>query len=191
MVWLCDGVKATRSAVYFELGTLILSRQVMCCVIPPGGARWRQPWSPASYAIMRLNSRYSRPSLSVQYSTLTLYYKIGFGLDHFAQLWANVSVLSTFKADKAKLWYSVDCCCMLSQWAVSNSLQPQELHARLPCPSPSQILLKLISIGSVIPSDHLIFYHHLLLLPSIFPRIRVFSIESALCIRCPIKYIST
>ena len=62
----------------------------MLCDILPGGAGWRQPRSPASYAIMRVNNRYSRPSLSVQYSTSTLYYKIGFGLDHFAQLWANV-----------------------------------------------------------------------------------------------------
>ena len=42
-------------------------------------------------------------------------------------------------------------------------------------------LLKLISIESMI-SNHLILYHPLLLLPSIFPRIRVFSNESVLCI---------
>ena len=42
-------------------------------------------------------------------------------------------------------------------------------------------LLKLMSIQSVMPSNHLIFYHPLLL-PSIFPSIRIFSIESALCI---------
>ena len=48
----------------------------------------------------------------------------------------------------------------------------------------SQSLLKLISIESVIPSNHLIFSHPLLLLPSIFPSIRVFSNESVLCIRC-------
>ena len=44
-------------------------------------------------------------------------------------------------------------------------------------------LLKLMSIESVMPSNHLIFYHHLLLLRSIFPSIRVFSNESAFCIR--------
>ena len=48
-------------------------------------------------------------------------------------------------------------------------------------------LLKLISIESVMPSNHLILCHPLLLLPSIFPSIRVFSNESALCIRWP-KY---
>ena len=50
-----------------------------------------------------------------------------------------------------------------------------------------QSLLKLTSIESVMPSNHLIFCHPLLLPPSIFPRIRVFSNESALRIRWP-KY---
>ena len=44
-----------------------------------------------------------------------------------------------------------------------------------------------MSIESVMPSNHLILCHPLLLLPSIFPSIRVFSDESALCIRWP-KY---
>ena len=44
-------------------------------------------------------------------------------------------------------------------------------------------LLKLMSIESVMPSNHLILCRHLLLLPSIFPRIRVFSSESVLHIR--------
>ena len=47
----------------------------------------------------------------------------------------------------------------------------------------SQSLLKLMSNESVMPSNHLILCHPLLLLPSIFPSIRVFSYESALCIR--------
>ena len=46
-------------------------------------------------------------------------------------------------------------------------------------------LLKLMSIESVMPSNHLIFCHPLLLLPSIFPSIRVFSNESVLCISWP------
>ena len=48
-------------------------------------------------------------------------------------------------------------------------------------------LLKLMSIESMMPSNHLIVCHHLLLLPSIFPSIQVFSNESALHIRWP-KY---
>ena len=46
-------------------------------------------------------------------------------------------------------------------------------------------LLKLMSIESVMPSSHLILCHPLLLLPSIFPSIRVFSKESVLRIRWP------
>ena len=51
----------------------------------------------------------------------------------------------------------------------------------------SRSLLKLMSIGSVMPSNHLILCRHLLLPPSIFRSIRVFSNESVLCIRWP-KY---
>ena len=46
-------------------------------------------------------------------------------------------------------------------------------------------LIKLMSIESVVPANHLIPSHPLLLLPSIFPSIRVFSNESALHIRWP------
>ena len=49
------------------------------------------------------------------------------------------------------------------------------------------LLLKLLSIESVMPSNHLILCHPLFLLPSIFLSIRGFSHESALCIRWP-KY---
>ena len=49
----------------------------------------------------------------------------------------------------------------------------------------SRSLLKLMSAESVMPSSHLILCHPLLVLPLIFPSIRVFSNESALCIRWP------
>ena len=49
----------------------------------------------------------------------------------------------------------------------------------------SQSLLKFMSIESVMPSNYLILCRPLLFLPSIFPSIRVFSNESALCIRWP------
>ena len=49
----------------------------------------------------------------------------------------------------------------------------------------SQCLLKLMSIESVRPPNHLILCHPLLLPPSMFPSIRVFSIESVLPIRWP------
>ena len=51
--------------------------------------------------------------------------------------------------------------------------------------SNSRSLLKLLSIESVMPSNHLILCCLLLLLPSIFPSIRAFSNESVLCIRWP------
>ena len=57
----------------------------------------------------------------------------------------------------------------------------------LPVPTNSSSLLKLLSTESVMPSNHLILFHPLLFLPSIFPSIRVLSNESALCIRWP-KY---
>ena len=53
----------------------------------------------------------------------------------------------------------------------------------------SRSLLRLVSIESMMPYNHLILCHPLFLLPSIFPSIRVFSNESALCIRWP-KYSS-
>ena len=70
---------------------------------------------------------------------------------------------------------------------VSDSLWPHGLQqARLPCPLPCPWeLLKLMSIESVMPANHLILCRPLLLLPSIFPSIRVFSNESAVRIRWP------
>ena len=65
-------------------------------------------------------------------------------------------------------------------------LLPQNVRPPCPLPTPG-IYPKLMSIESVMPSNHLILYHSLLLLPSIFPSLRVFSDESALCIRWP-KY---
>ena len=74
---------------------------------------------------------------------------------------------------------------------MSGSLWPHGLqHIRLPCPSPTPSLLKLMSIKLMMPSNYLILCRSLLLLPSIFPRIRVFSNESALHIRYP-KYWSS
>ena len=55
------------------------------------------------------------------------------------------------------------------------------------CFSISQSLLRLMSIESVMPSNHLILCHSLLPLPSIFPSIRVFTNKSVLHIRWP-KY---
>ena len=73
----------------------------------------------------------------------------------------------------------------MSDSLLSHGLQ----HARPPCPSPTPGVYSNSCplIESVMPSNHLILCHPLLLPPSIFPSIRVFSNESALCIRWP-KY---
>ena len=76
---------------------------------------------------------------------------------------------------------------------MSNSLRPHGLqHSGLPCWASlsfiiSQRSLTFMSIEVVILSNHLNLCHPFLLLPSVFPSIRVFSSESALCIRWP-KY---
>ena len=64
-------------------------------------------------------------------------------------------------------------------WNAANQVSPSFLN--------SQSLLKLVSIDSVMPSNHLILCRPLLLLPSIFPSIGVFSSVSVLHIRWP-KY---
>ena len=75
------------------------------------------------------------------------------------------------------------CCCLVAKSCLT-------LCNAMDCSMPgslsftvSQSLLKLMSIESVMPSNHLIFFHPLFLLPSIFPSIRVFSNESVHRIR--------
>ena len=90
----------------------------------------------------------------------------------------NINVSHTWIST---LFYSVQ----FSRSVMSDSLQPHGLqHARPPCPSPTS---RLMSINSMMPSNHLILYRPLFLLPSTFPSIRVFSSELVLCIRWP-KY---
>ena len=79
----------------------------------------------------------------------------------FLSQFSSVQLLS-----RVRLCSPVDCTCQASM-SITNS----------------QSLLKLMSIESVMPSNHLILCHPLFLLPSIFPSIRVLSNESALHIR--------
>ena len=60
-------------------------------------------------------------------------------------------------------------------------------HSRPPCPSPIPEFTQTMSTESMMPSNHLILFCPLLLLPSIFRSIRIFSNESVLCIWWP-KY---
>ena len=78
--------------------------------------------------------------------------------------------------------------CQLSHSIMSDSVTSwtEAYQASLSITN-SWVLLKLMAIELVMPSNHLIHCHPLLLLPSIYPSIRVFSNESALLIRC-LKY---
>ena len=79
-------------------------------------------------------------------------------------------------------WSSVQ----FSRSVVSDSLWPHGLqHAKPSCPSPTPGVYSNSCSLSRMPSNHLILCHPLLLLPSIFPSIRVFSNESVLRIRWP------
>ena len=93
--------------------------------------------------------------------------------------------LFTSRIKKKDRW--ADSISQFSRSIVSDSLQPHGLqHPRLPCLSPSPGTCS-NSCESVMPLNHLILCCPLLLLPSIFPSIRIFSSESTLCIRWP-KY---
>ena len=66
-----------------------------------------------------------------------------------------------------------------SSSVVSDTLRPHGLqHARFPCQSSTRNLLRFMSIELVMPSNYLILCFPLLLLPSLFPSIRVFPNES-------------
>ena len=78
---------------------------------------------------------------------------------------------------------------LCSHSVISNSLKPHGLqHSRLPCPLPSPgVCSNSRPLSQLMPSNHLILCHLLLLLPLIFPSIMVFSNELVLCIWWP-KY---
>ena len=86
------------------------------------------------------------------------------------------------------LQLKVNCCCRSVAQSCPTLLTPwTTAHQASLSFTISQILLKPMSIESVMPSNHLVLCHPLLLLPLIFFSISVFSNELALCIRWP-KY---
>ena len=96
--------------------------------------------------------------------------------------WASHTNTSTRVGCSRVFLRSVQCSCSV----VSDYLQPKTAAGQASLSiTNSWSLLKLMSIESVMPSNHLILCHHLLLPPSIFPSIRVFSNESVLHIRWP------
>ena len=102
-------------------------------------------------------------------------------------------MLNTFSPGVPDLWATdwyllSDCCCC------SGTQLCLTVSSRMNCTNQASLsitislsLLKLMSIESMMPSNHLLLFWPLLLLPSIFPSIKVFSNESALHIRWP-KY---
>ena len=92
-----------------------------------------------------------------------------------------------FYSNSLAFYWHLFCCCSVTQLCLT-------LCGPVDCSTPASLsfiiswsLFKLVSIGSVIPSNHLLLFHPFLLLPSIFPSIRVFSNDLALHIRWP-KY---
>ena len=99
----------------------------------------------------------------------------------FYYRFVHVIIVSWSKVLEMKLFSSIQ---LLSR----VSLQPHGLQSQASLSiTNSRSLLKLVSIASVLPPNHLILCHPLPLPPSIFPSIRVFSNESILHIRWP-KY---
>ena len=88
----------------------------------------------------------------------------------------NIHILFTTSIQFSSLTQSCLTFCNPMDWSTSGF-----------CITNSQSLLKLMSIQSLVPSNHLILCHPLLLLPSIFPSRRVFSKKSVILIRWP-KY---
>ena len=119
----------------------------------------------------------SQPRDQTHISCLLHWQVDSFPLNHLGSSWAGLRI--PFQFSSVQFCHSV----------MSDSLQPPWNAAFQACLSVtnSRSLLKLMSIQLVTPSNHLILCHPLLLLPSIFPSIRVFSRESGLCIRWP-KY---
>ena len=100
----------------------------------------------------------------------------------------SVKIIVEFFILNYLLNYAVLDSVQFSHSVVSDSLRPHGLqHPRFLSITNSRSSLKLMFIELVMPSNHVILCCPLLLLPSIFPSIRVFSNESAVCIRWP-KY---
>ena len=102
--------------------------------------------------------------------------------------WINYVMACEPKWGKSNMVVIVEFCCSFAQNCVQLFATPwMAAHRASLSFIIYQSLLKLISIESMMPFNHLILCHSLLLLPSIFPSFGVFSNESALCIRWP-KY---
>ena len=94
----------------------------------------------------------------------------------------------TWKYKDTEKEYTFCCHCSLVAQPCLTLQPPGQQHIRPPWPSPApEVYPSSCPLQLVMPSSHLILWHPLLLLPSIFPSIRDFSNESSVCIRWP-KY---
>ena len=103
-----------------------------------------------------------------------------------ARLWAPASsLLGVYTTSELSMSNHTPGLVQFSRSVVSDSLRSHGLqHTRPPCPSPTPgVHSDSCPIESVLPSNHLILCRPLLLLPSIFPSVRVFSSESILHMR--------
>ena len=137
------------------------------------------PLEPPAPRVHHLSLRQPRPQRSASGSLLKRFGKNS-DFPGYVPQFNNCSRLKT--------GVSVCLLLLLSRSVVSDSVTPwtASRQASLSITN-SRSSLKLMSIESMMPSSHLILCHPLLLLPSIFPSVRVFSNESALRIRWP-KY---
>ena len=120
--------------------------------------------------------------------------KISAWVEYSSELLSFCSMTNSFSYNHMKNWYCFRKEHSMSLWLFRQSGMSDSLrtpwtaaHQSSLSSTISQSLLKLMSIESVMPSNHLILSWPLLLLPSVFPSIRVFSSESALHLRWP-KY---
>ena len=106
----------------------------------------------------------------------------------FAEMWIDLQTVrqsEISQKEKKQISY-IKACIQFSRLVVSDSVSLwTAAHQASLSIANSWNLLKLMPIKLVMPSNHLILFHPLLLLPSVFPSIRVFSKESVLRIRWP------
>ena len=98
-----------------------------------------------------------------------------------------ITPLLTMPQNSPFLWSKDVCCCCSITKSCPTLHDPMDYSMPGLSITNSQNLLKLMSIKSVMLSNHLVLYHPLLLPPSVFPSIRLFSSESTLRVRWP-KY---
>ena len=108
---------------------------------------------------------------------------------HWRRKWKPTPVFLPGESQGRGAWWAAvygvtQCRTRLKRLSSSSSSKTAARQASLFITS-SQRLLRFLSIESVMPYNHLVLCHPLLLPPSIFPSKRVFSNESALCIRWP------